>query len=377
MQIISIAEEKKMYNTVEDVQDLVERIKESAATLKGIDLSENSFSPEALEQVLIELSKIEEIETVIFKGIFTQRVKEQVYPSLQSIVKYITPLKKIVYFDISDNALSFNGMEILAPMIEKMHVLKHLVMNNNGIGIDGGVFLAKALENLSKESTALESLEVGRNRLEESATKLGKALELFPCLDSLKIYQNSINTINIGNLLTSLGCLSMRILDISDNFLLEYGSKVLSESMKNWPIEYMNIADCIMSDKGLAVFESALVEHISVQGELISEKEIDMSYNDITEESVDILRAIVRKSNDTKLVLTGNEIGKQEMQLIMKDAENTTCEIEFEEEEDDLMFSSEEKEKTISDEEDVMRKLEEQISEITLKKSEENTSFSQ
>ncbi|EHY65253.1 hypothetical protein NERG_01699 [Nematocida ausubeli] len=61
----------------------------------------------------------------------------------------------------------------------------------------------------------------------------------------------------------------------------------------------------------------------------------------------------------------------------MKDAENTTCEIEFEEEEDDLMFSSEEKEKTISDEEDVMRKLEEQISEITLKKSEENTSFSQ
>ncbi|KAI5165101.1 Ran GTPase-activating protein 1 [Nematocida sp. AWRm78] len=367
MQIISIAEEKKMYNTAEDVHGLVERIKKSAETLKGIDLSENSFSPDALEAVLIELSKIEEMEIVIFKGIFTQRVKEQVYPSLQSIVKYLTPLKKIAYFDISDNALSLHGMEILSPMIEKMHLLKHLVMNNNGIGIDGGEFLSQALENLSKESKVLESLEVGRNRLEESATKLGKALSLFPCFDALKIYQNSINSINTGNLLTSLSTLNMRILDISDNFLLEYGSTVLSQAMKSWPIEYLNIADCMMSDKGVEVLANALPEHIYIQGELVSEKEIDMSYNDITDESLDSIRAIIKKICHTKFILTGNEIGKDEISQIKKEAEMTTCEIEFEEEDDELVFSSEEKEKTASDEE-IIRKLEEQISEIVIQK---------
>ncbi|KAI5191758.1 Ran GTPase-activating protein 1 [Nematocida minor] len=369
MQIISISEEKKMYNTAEDVKSLVEDIRKSAETLRGIDLSENSFSPEALKEVLVELSKAKEIEVVIFKGIFTQRVKEQVNASLSSIVEHLLPLKKIAYFDISDNALSLYGMEILVPLVEKMHKVKHLVMNNNGIGIDGGEFLSQALENLAKESTELQSLEVGRNRLEESATKLGKALSHFPHFDALKIYQNSISSVNMGDLFNSLSGQSMRVLDVSDNFLLEYGSTVLSTVIANWPIEYLNVADCMMSDKGVEIFAQAIPTVTLLQGELIPEKEIDLSYNDITEESLKSVAEVLRKMPSTKFILTGNELAKKDIEYIKMVAEETTCEIEFEEEEEDeLIFSSEEKEKIISEEE-VIQKIEEKISEITIQKT--------
>ncbi|KAH9385433.1 Ran GTPase-activating protein 1 [Nematocida major] len=372
MQIISISEEKKMYNTAQDVQELAENIKKSAETLKGIDLSENSFSPEALLPVLAELGKVEGLEIVVFRGIFTQRVKEQVYPSLRDIVKYISPLKKVSYFDISDNALSMNGMEILVPLIESMHALKHLVMNNNGIGIDGGEFLAKALEKLSAQSTALESLEVGRNRLEDSATKLGKALAMFPYFDVLKIYQNSISSINIGDLLSSLENQSMRVLDISDNFLLEHGSTVLSGVVASWPIEYLNISDCMMSDKGIEVFARSIPSSVALQGELVSEKEIDMSYNDITEGAIEHIRAVLQKMHSTRLVLTGNELAKEAVESLCKDAEETTCEIHFEEEEDDdLVFSSEEKEESADTQNDqVIKKIEEQIAELAIQRDE-------
>lgn len=358
-----------MYNTAEEVSSLAENIRKSASTLQGIDLSENSFSPEALQAVLIELNKAEKLEVVVFKGIFTQRVKEQVNSSLSDIVKYLSSHKKIAYFDISDNALSLYGMEILVPLVEKMHSLKHLVMNNNGIGIDGGEYLSNALETLSKESNELQSLEVGRNRLEESATKLGKALSLFPNFDVLKIYQNSISSINMGDLFNSLANQNMRVLDVSDNFLLEYGSRILSGCIANWSVEYLNLSDCMMSDKGIDIFAQTIPRTTILQGELLPEKEVDLSYNDITEESVESIKVIIRKLPSTKFILTGNELQKKEIDQIKKLAENTTCEIEFEEEEEeDLMFSSEEKDQIPSDEEETMHRLEEAISELIIQK---------
>lgn len=364
MKIISISEEKKMYNTEEDVKSLVEKIRKTAETLQGIDLSENSFSPEALKSVLVELSKAKELEIVVFRGIFTQRVKEQVISSLKDIVDCLISHEKIGYFDISDNALSYHGMEVLVPLVEKMTNLKHLVMNNNGIGIDGGEFLSKALETLSKESNKLESLEIGRNRLEESATKLGKALSLFTNFDSLKIYQNSISSVNIGDLFNSLENQNMRVLDISDNFLLEYGSVILSKCILKWSIEYLNISDCMMSDKGVGIFAQSIPVTTILQGELVPEKEIDLSYNDITEESTEHIKEMIRKSPSTKFILTGNELQKKDIDQIKRLAEETTCEIEFEEE-DDLMFTSEEKEEASSDNEAV-HEIEEKIAEITI-----------
>ncbi|KAI5185250.1 Ran GTPase-activating protein 1 [Nematocida homosporus] len=356
MKIVSISEEKRKYDRKEEIKEILDEIEESRNVLTGVDLSENSFSPECLLALVQLLSTIPQLETVTFKGIFTQRVKAEVEESLGYVVEYLSKLSGIKYFDLSDNALSLHGMKILCPLVEKMHTLQHLVLNNNGIGRDGGEYLAEALTALSKESVALQSIEIGRNRLEDSARKIGKALELFPYLDSVKIYQNSIPSVIIGDLLHSLMPLHLRVLDIADNFLLEHGSVVLAKCLARWNIEALNASDCLMGDRGLEALAQGIQFRSRVQGELLPEREIDLSYNEITSSSLRSLQEFMQKTAMCTLILTGNEYTSEEVEHLKVIAEQIGSDLLIKEEsEDEFDFSSEEeslkeKEKDFSDE---------------------------
>lgn len=372
MKIVSISEEKKKYDTKDQIKDLMGQIEGKREELVGIDISENSFSPECILLIIQLLSTIKTLEVVIFKGIFTQRGKEDVEKSLGYIAEHLSKLEGLTYFDMSDNALSMHGIKMLCPLIEKMQSIRHLVLNNNGIGRDGGEYLAESLTNLSKKTNSLQSVELGRNRLEDSAESIGRSLKGFPYLDTVKIYQNSIGSVPLGEMLNLLSPLPIRVLDIADNFLLEHGSIVLAQCMKGWSLEALNAADCLMGDKGLEAMTRGIVGKSRIQGELLPQKEVDLSYNDITEVSMNAVKTLLSKVSGTTVIITGNEFAEENISELEKTARLTGNEIVFaSEDEEELLFTSEEKEAAPAEEEEE-KKIGDIIASISLQKQEKD-----
>jgi len=376
MKILSISEEKRIYTKKEEVEELVKRIEEIKETLKEIDLTENSFSAEALAEVLKALAQAKQLEVVILRGIFTQRGKTEVEQSLRHIAEYVGELEEVQFFDISDNALSLYGMEILSPMIGKMKNLRHLVINNNGIGRGGGEHLASCLKSLSKINNKLESLEVGRNRLEDTAKLVAESLKEFTYLDSVKMYQNSIGALVIGEVLDALYPMNIRVLDLGDNFLLEHGAIALARCMEKWNIEVLDVSDCLIGDKGFQALNTRIGHKIRIPGELAGLRTINLTYNEITSESLESVKSFIEKFPSSEIHLSGNEFEKKEVEEITAAAEQSGVEVVYEEEES-LVFSSEaegkeeEKEEEEKEEKDLSA-LEEKISELSVKKTEKN-----
>ncbi|KAI5170602.1 Ran GTPase-activating protein 1 [Nematocida sp. LUAm3] len=358
-----------MYNKKEDLKEILREMEEKHHELIGIDLSENSFAPECILLLVQRLSEMPQLESITLKGIFTQRNKEEVEESLMYIVEYLSKLKKIIYFNISDNALSMHGMKILVPLIEEMDTLQHLILNNNGIGRDGGEYLSEGLRNLSKKSSSLQSIEVGRNRLEDSAEKIGKSLSLFPYLDNVKIFQNSVDSLSLGEFLMSLSSLPIRVLNIADNFLLEHGSMILSECLGKWNIEVLSVADCLMGDKGMEELPKKMVRKARISGELIPQKEIDLSYNEISSSSYEAILQLIEKVSSCSLVLTGNEISSKYISEISQELERSGGDLVMEDE-SDILFSSEHVDKEEEPIEDILI-LKDQFAEISLREKKE------
>ncbi|KAI5190456.1 Ran GTPase-activating protein 1 [Nematocida sp. AWRm77] len=379
MKILSISEEKKQYSTKEEVAGLLAKIEENKEELVEVDLTENSFSPDCLLEVLQAISQIESIEVLIFKGIFTQKTKEEVVQSLRHIVEHVKLLPNVSYFDMSDNALSLHGMNILAELIEGMQSLKHLVLNNNGIGRDGGEFLSQCLTTLSGRSSKLLSIEAGRNRLEDSAEKLAKSLELFPYLESVKLYQNSIGSVAIGEVLNSLYKLDIRVLDLADNFLLEHGATVLSKCLSKWNLDILDVSDCLIRDEGFEILAEKITDKVRMQGELVGERVFNLSYNDFTSKSLSDTKAFLEKFPSIQIHFTGNMFTEEDIAELMATAEEVGSDLVIEEEE--MLFSEEEEEE---EEEEILEKekekekdltsitsIEEKLADLTLKSTHE------
>lgn len=363
MKILSISEEKKKYNTVEDLQDLMKHIDENKEDLFGIDLSENSFSPECIKHIMPAICACSNIEILTFKGIFTTRGKAEVEESLECIVNCIGKLEKVTYFDISDNALSMHGMKILAPLIEGMSDLKYLVLNNNGIGIDGGECLAEALTVLAGKGSALERIELGRNRLETSAKPICNALRNFMNIDTIKLYQNSINAVTMADILLLLQDLDIRVFDVADNFLLERGAFALAKCLNRWNIESINVSDCLLGDAGVKALAIALEHSVRIQGDLSTEMVLDMAYNDISGEVLDTVFLLLQKIPQAKVVLTGNTFTLDEVHELSKKLHTKGTEIVFEEEE--LTETSEEEKDQEKIEEEIVG-IQHKLAEISL-----------
>lgn len=342
MKIVSISEEKKKYNVPQDVQGLVSELQDARESAQVVDLSENSFGPECLLEVVKAISAMKEVKILNFKGIFTGRQKEEVEEGLRHVCKHLSGMESVSYLDMSDNALSLHGMEILAPLVSSLPGLEHLVFNNNGIGIDGGIFLAQALEALSQKSNKLESVEIGRNRLESSVSKIAKSLMLFPHLDTVRVFQNGISCSSVCEFLRELRSLKIRVLDLSDNFLLTHGSEVLGECLNGWDIENLNVSECLVGDLGMGEINRVLLHKSEIQGVFSTVKEVDFSYNEISDSSIEEINDFIEKIGSAKLVFTGNDLSPPSVKTLADNAWDKGGLFVFMEEDEELIFSEDE-----------------------------------
>jgi Ran GTPase-activating protein 1 len=163
MYYVAKVEGKRMWETSEDVQSIIDHLRENREKITGIELSSNSLGFEAAKALAEEIRQLVNLETVNYRDIFVSRKKEELPKSLFELVSALEG-KDIKVLDLSDNAFGPIGVGAFENYIKNTKTLKEFYIENNGLGPEGAESLANSF--LDNESIQLDVLVINRNRLE-------------------------------------------------------------------------------------------------------------------------------------------------------------------------------------------------------------------
>ena len=163
-------------------------------------------------------------------------------------------------------------MQPLVAFLKEHVPLRHLILNNNGLGPNAGSLIAEALEELAekkekarkegKDVPMLETIVCGRNRLETgSMAAWAKALGKHPGVKVVKMVQNGIRAEGIATLLRSGlgGCRELEVVDLQDNTFTIVGSRALAEVVGGWgSLKELGAGDCLLGGRGSGLVFGAL-----------------------------------------------------------------------------------------------------------------------
>ena len=258
-------------DTKEDLEKHIEPLT-SSTTLKHIDLSGNTLGVSACSALAPILSSKSTLESADLHDIFTSRLLEEIPPALSSLLTALLDCPNLHTIDLSDNAFGLNTKDPLVDFLSKHTPLKHLILNNNGMGPIAGTSIAEALCKLAeKKETArkegknvpyLESIVCGRNRLENgSMAAWAKAYEAHKVgMRSVKMTQNGIRPEGVSHLISSglSICEKLEVLDMQDNTFTLKGAQALAKAVKGWSnLKELGVGDDLLGPRGsVKVFES-------------------------------------------------------------------------------------------------------------------------
>ncbi|RMZ78024.1 hypothetical protein DV737_g4067, partial [Chaetothyriales sp. CBS 132003] len=275
----------------EDVEKHVQSLKESS-TVKHIDLSGNTFGVEASAALASILSTKSTLESADLHDIFTSRLLAEIPQALSSLLTALLQCPNLHTIDLSDNAFGLNTKDPLVDFLSKHIPLKHLVLNNNGMGPIAGTAIAEALATLAEKKAAarkegkevplLESIVCGRNRLENgSMAAWAKAYDAHKSgIKSVKMTQNGIRPEGISHLISAglSKCTNIEVFDLQDNTFTFAGSVTLSKALPGWPnLKELGLSDDYLGGRGSVKVFQALESGNSKNVEILK-----LEYNDIT-----------------------------------------------------------------------------------------------
>ncbi|KAJ2528175.1 Ran GAP Rna1, partial [Coemansia sp. RSA 1937] len=192
-------------------------------------------------------------------------------------------LPDLVEVNLSDNAFGPLGAESMAPFLARHTKLEVLKLNNNGLGIQGGTTIARALLECHAEcekqglQPALRTLVCGRNRLENGAApEFARAFAALKTLREVRMPQNGIRPEGIAELVAGLSHnTELGVLDLQDNTFTASGSQALAVALAKWEtLEALNIGDCLLGAEGGRLVIQALKNRHTL-------KTVNLQYNEI------------------------------------------------------------------------------------------------
>lgn len=217
-----------------------------------------------------------------------------------------------------------------APLVAFLssHVpLRHLFLNNNGLGPHAGILIADALSELhakkvearkeGKDVPDLETVICGRNRLENgSMTAWAKAFSLHTGVKEVKMVQNGIRQEGISHLLTDglRHAKGIKILDLQDNTFTLLGAKALATVAPGWTeIEELGVGDSLLSAKGGIVVAEALSKGANKKLQILR-----LQYNDINTKTLRVFTSTVKSALPAlrKIELNGNKFSEEDQSII-------------------------------------------------------------
>ncbi|CCX34861.1 hypothetical protein FPQ18DRAFT_129118 [Pyronema domesticum] len=238
------------------------------ADVEEIRLGGNTLGVEAckaLAEVLLEKKNLK-----IFNAadIFTGRLISEIPDALSALLTALLTLPKLHTVDLSDNAFGGRLAEVLRDFYSKAGPLRHLLLNNNGLGPAGGAIVANSIKDLAVLKASdpslppLETIVCGRNRLENGSMEAwAAAYAAHKTLKTVKMVQNGIRPEGIQILLRDglLYCQDLLHLDLQDNTFTELGSSALAIAVEGWTkLEVLGVADCLLSARGGLLLGEAL-----------------------------------------------------------------------------------------------------------------------
>lgn len=241
---------------------------------------------------------------------FTGRMREEIPPALIAFGDAFLDKEHLKELNLSDNAFGPAGAEPLQKLLETNTNIQILKLNNNGLGVQGGNYIASALlkaqeKNVKNGKTSsLQTIIAGRNRLENgSMDKLSEAFAAHGTLKTICLPQNGIRPEGITMLLERLTqCKDLECLDLQDNTFTDAGSEALAKALPEWTkLKTLNVGDCLLGNKGGKAIATALMsgfEHLET---------INLTYGEIEELSaLELAKCISKLPNLKHLELNGN-----------------------------------------------------------------------
>ncbi|KAI9847401.1 MAG: hypothetical protein M1837_002590 [Sclerophora amabilis] len=250
---------------------------------------ETHIKPLRESSVVKETKKTLEIANLA--DIFTSRLLSEIPPALSSLLTALLALPSLHTINLSDNAFGLNTQAPLVDFLSQHTPLRHLILNNNGLGPRAGVLIANALTSLhaKKESAKeegktdvpeLETVVCGRNRLENGSMEAwAQTFAAHTGVKEVKMVQNGIRQEGIAHLLNEglRHAKSLRVLDLQDNTFTILGARALAGVVNGWSeIVELGVGDCLLSARG-----GVLVAEALGKGQNSNLETLRLQYNDI------------------------------------------------------------------------------------------------
>lgn len=322
MATFSLAGQGLKLDTREDLEKHIQSLKDFPVT--HIDLSGNTYGVDASAALASILSNKPTLESADLHDIFTSRLLSEIPPALTSLLNALLECPNLHTVDLSDNAFGLNTKDPLVDFLAKHIHLKHLILNNNGMGPIAGTSIAEALTTLAerkatarkdgKEVPDLESIVCGRNRLENgSMAAWAKAYEAHKAgIKSVKMTQNGIRPEGISHLISAglSKCSNLEVFDLQDNTFTFAGATALAKALQGWPkLKELGVGDDYLGPRGsVKVFESLATGN---------NKEVEilrLEFNDIIPAGV---RSLLKAAKDglpklQRVELNGNKFEEED-----------------------------------------------------------------
>ena len=313
-------------DTAEDIEPHLKPLIASD-NVTEIHLGGNTLGAPACETLASVLRTKTTLQTVKFDDIFTSRLLSEIPPALSSLLTALLELPNLHTVDLADNAFGLNTVAPLVDFLSKHVPLKHLILNNNGLGPDAGILIANALTALAerkaevrkagKEVPDLETVICGRNRLENGSMEAwAKAYQAHKNVKTVKMVQNGIRQDGISTLLRKgfKDCGELEVLDLQDNTFTITGATALSEVVYGWTqLKELGIGDSLLGSRGAVALGTALGQGKNTKLEVLR-----LQYNEINAKGVQGLLAAAKKGSLDKLrrvELNGNKFAEDDQEV--------------------------------------------------------------
>ncbi|PVH92690.1 RNI-like protein [Periconia macrospinosa] len=280
--------------TAEDIEPHLKELKENDH-VETVEFLGNTIGIGASEALAKVLETKKKLQVANFADVFTGRLLSEIPTALSHLLTALLTLPNLYTVDLSDNAFGLNTQAPLVDFLSQHVPLRHLILNNNGLGPAAGVLVADALTSLAekkesakkqgKEVPDLETVICGRNRLENgSMAAWAKAYAAHNKVKKVKMVQNGIRQEGITHLLTNglSHATEIQVLDLQDNTFTAMGAKALSNVVGNWTaIQELGVGDCLLSGRGGIALATALQKGNNAKLEVLR-----LQYNEINAKGI-------------------------------------------------------------------------------------------
>ncbi|KAM0715119.1 hypothetical protein Q7P37_009584 [Cladosporium fusiforme] len=312
-------------DTAEDLAPHIQALKDST-DLEEVHLEGNTLGVSACEHLASILATKPTLQHANLADIFTGRLLAEIPPALDALLTALLKCENLHTINLNDNAFGLNTVEPLRPFLSKHVPLRHLYLNNNGLGPAAGTLVAEALEQLAarkeearaqgKDVPHLETVVCGRNRLETgSMASWAKAYTANKHVRTIKMVQNGIRQEGIAALLQHglSNCSELRVVDLQDNTFTALASKTLANVLPaSWPhLTELAVGDCLLSARGGIALGGALA-----QGKNPAIEILRLQYNEIDARGVHAIVAAATSPTALprlrRVELNGNKFAEED-----------------------------------------------------------------